>query len=71
MHREKIFGKDRYALPLTLNGAMKEDVDAIEAGFFTLLPVTDGKGRAIMYVDFSKRLLFNVDQVSNFMHVVI
>ena len=50
---------------------MKEDVDAIKAGFFTLLPVTDGKGRAIMYVDFSKRLLFNVDQVSNFMHAVI
>ena len=64
MHREKAFGTDRYALPLTLNGAMKEDIDAVTAGCFTLLPETDEKGRAIIYADTSKGLLFHEDQVS-------
>ncbi len=59
-----MLGRDRYAFPLTLNGAMKEDIDAVKAGFLTLLPVTDEKGRAIIYIDASKFSLFHEDQVS-------
>ncbi len=64
-YREKVFGTDLYALPLTLNGAMKEDIGAVKAGLFNLLPETDEEGRAIIYLDPSKALLFDEDQVSS------
>ena len=65
--RLKVFGPDKYALPLTLNGAMRDDIQAVKAGFLTLLPVTDVKGRAILYTDSapSKSLSLTGDQVSS------
>jgi hypothetical protein len=50
-HRFKVFGPDRYALPLTLDGALRDHADSLKAGFITLLPVTDAEGRAILYSD--------------------
>ncbi|KAL9178260.1 hypothetical protein ACHAXT_001804 [Thalassiosira profunda] len=46
--RRKVFG-DKFALPLTLNGALRDDIDTLKLGFLTLLPVPDEEGRAIIY----------------------
>lgn len=49
--RLKVFGEEKFALPLTLSGALKDDLHAIRSGFMVLLPTTDDKGRAIIYTD--------------------
>lgn len=48
-NRHKVFGPARFALPMTLDGAMKDRTHALKQGFLILLPVLDPSGRAIMY----------------------
>ena len=48
--RLTLFGKDRCYLPMTLAGAMAEDMEALQKGlFFELEP--DAHGRAVFYLD--------------------
>ncbi len=51
--RYKLFGQDKFCLPLTLKGALKDDSLAFSRGYVQLLPETDTAGRAVLYVDWS------------------
>lgn len=51
--RYKLFGPDKYLLPMTLKGALKDDSLALSRGYVQLLPETDTAGRAILYIDWS------------------
>mmetsp|Transcript_31568 Transcript_31568/g.52114 ORF Transcript_31568/g.52114 Transcript_31568/m.52114 type:complete len:284 (-) Transcript_31568:178-1029(-) len=53
--RLEIFGSDRAFLPLTQNGALKDDALALSFGFFQLTPCKDSSGRSIMFVDPSRQ----------------
>lgn len=53
--RYKIFGPDDYALPMTLAGAMKDEIPELKRGYLTLLPVRDEAGRAIIYIRYIGR----------------
>lgn len=46
--RHKVFGDD-YILPLTLYGAMKDNIDLVKRGILVLLPELDDRGRSIIY----------------------
>jgi hypothetical protein len=51
--RYKLFGQDKFCLPLTLKGALKDDSLALSRGYVQILPQTDTAGRALIYVDWS------------------
>jgi hypothetical protein len=48
--RKKIFGPDRAFLPMTMAGAMAEDMEHLRKGFLLILP-DDDHGRAVAYWD--------------------
>jgi hypothetical protein len=43
--RRKFFGSDKFCLPMTLHGAMRDDHIAVESGFARILPGVDDSGR--------------------------
>jgi hypothetical protein len=47
--RREIFGRQRAFLPMTLQGAMSEDIDVLKAGVIVLLP-PDKHGRPVLFV---------------------
>jgi hypothetical protein len=49
--RRQIFGPTKYILPMTLRGALSDDLAAMEAGMFQILPRLDLSGRALLFVD--------------------
>jgi hypothetical protein len=49
--RRSVFGEDKFTLPLTLSGALRDDIAAIKAGMYTLLPHKDLSGRQIIYLE--------------------
>ena len=55
--RYKYFGPDRFALPMTLDGAMKDSVNSIRSGhrdgFPVLLPYLDDEGLSIVFNDWT------------------
>mmetsp|Transcript_14447 Transcript_14447/g.31336 ORF Transcript_14447/g.31336 Transcript_14447/m.31336 type:complete len:498 (-) Transcript_14447:88-1581(-) len=51
--RYKLFGPDKFLLPMTLKGALKDDSLALSRGYVQLLPETDTAGRAVVYIDWS------------------
>ncbi|KAL7539603.1 hypothetical protein ACHAWF_006459 [Thalassiosira exigua] len=51
--RYKLFGPDKFCLPMTLKGALKDDSLALSRGYVQLLPETDTSGRAVVYIDWS------------------
>jgi len=51
--RFKLFGPDKFVLPLTLKGALKDDSLALSRGYVQLLADTDTAGRAVLYLDWS------------------
>jgi hypothetical protein len=51
--RSKLFGPDKFVLPLTLKGALKDDSLALSRGYVQLLAETDSAGRAVLYLDWS------------------
>mmetsp|Transcript_14728 Transcript_14728/g.30362 ORF Transcript_14728/g.30362 Transcript_14728/m.30362 type:complete len:289 (-) Transcript_14728:355-1221(-) len=54
--RIEIFGPERAYLPLTLDGALKDDWTALTTNFIQIIPgVRDAMGRSIIYVDSSKQ----------------
>jgi len=46
--RREVFGEDKFYLPLTLDGALRDDRSALEQGHWIILPEADDYGRAIM-----------------------
>lgn len=48
--RRKVFGTERFLLPITLDGAMVEDVQYLEKGIIMILP-DDAHRRAVLFVD--------------------
>ncbi|KAL7450329.1 hypothetical protein ACHAWC_002272 [Mediolabrus comicus] len=51
--RFRLFGPDKFVLPLTLKGALKDDSLALSRGYVQLLADTDTAGRAVLYLDWS------------------
>ncbi|KAL3784797.1 hypothetical protein HJC23_013837 [Cyclotella cryptica] len=51
--RYRLFGQDKFCLPLTLKGALKDDSLALSRGYVQILPQADTAGRAVIYVDWS------------------
>mmetsp|Transcript_559 Transcript_559/g.1161 ORF Transcript_559/g.1161 Transcript_559/m.1161 type:complete len:204 (-) Transcript_559:7-618(-) len=49
--RQRIFGPDKFALHMTLNGAMRDSMKALMVGWLNLLPHCDEKGRGVIYAD--------------------
>jgi hypothetical protein len=46
--RRELFGPEKYALPLTIDGALRDDRVALEVGHWIILPEPDNFGRTIM-----------------------
>mmetsp|Transcript_20556 Transcript_20556/g.37357 ORF Transcript_20556/g.37357 Transcript_20556/m.37357 type:complete len:510 (+) Transcript_20556:2-1531(+) len=46
--RHQLFGTDKFCLPMTLEGALRDDAVALECGGFKILPKPDASGRPIM-----------------------
>jgi hypothetical protein len=49
--RKKVFGDDKYLLPMTLSEALKDDLVALDCCVYTLLPYPDRSGRQILFMD--------------------
>lgn len=47
--RCELFGPKKYLLPMTLGGALQDDLEAIEDGMLSLLPRLDLSGRQLLY----------------------
>jgi len=52
--RIALFGPEKAFLPMTLDGALKDDQVALSLGFARLMPAKDPVGRSIVFVDPSK-----------------
>lgn len=46
--RKEVFGHEKYFLPLTVDGALKDDHVALEVGHWIILPKPDNHGRTVM-----------------------
>mmetsp|Transcript_23235 Transcript_23235/g.54806 ORF Transcript_23235/g.54806 Transcript_23235/m.54806 type:complete len:496 (-) Transcript_23235:53-1540(-) len=51
--RYRLFGPEKFFLPLTLKGALSEDSLALSRGYVQLLPCNDSAGRAVIFMDWS------------------
>jgi len=49
--RREVFGEGKYLLPMTLSGALRDDLAAIETGMYLLLPKKDLSGRQIIFME--------------------
>lgn len=47
--RREVFGPEKYLKKMTLSEALKDDITALQAGVFCLLPCFDASGRQILY----------------------
>lgn len=47
--RREVFGSEKYTLPMTLSEALRDDLTALEAGVYCLLPQLDLSGRRLLY----------------------
>jgi len=52
--RVEVFGEDKAFLPLTIDGALKDDTEAIKMDYLQVANKTDPAGRAILLFDFNK-----------------
>jgi hypothetical protein len=48
--RCELFGPGKYLLPMTLGGALQDDLEAIEDGVLCLLPRLDLSGRQLLFL---------------------
>ena len=46
--RREVFGPDKFAEPMTLSGAFRDDLKALQTGVCRLLPKPDASGRPII-----------------------
>jgi len=49
MRRRELFGADKFHLPITLSGALRDDKVALEAGVYSIVPEHDASGRPILF----------------------
>jgi len=49
--RREVFGKDKFVMRMTLSEALKDDLVALEAGMYTILPHPDLSGRPLLYME--------------------
>jgi len=49
--RSKVFGLEKYTLPMTLCGAMKDNIEVLKKGYMVILPILDEAGRPILWID--------------------
>ena len=49
--RRKFFGEERAFLPLTMTGALAQDVEVIEAGIYAILPKDQKGRRGVLFLD--------------------
>jgi hypothetical protein len=52
-HRKFCFGADKAFLPMTIDGAMQDDVDVLRKGIVHILP-DDEHSRAVLFMDRTK-----------------
>jgi hypothetical protein len=62
--RRRLFGSDKFCLPMNLDGAMRDDRVALEAGFIHQLPGVDASGRQIVWSRFSRETRKGFDAMS-------
>jgi hypothetical protein len=49
--RKAVFGAEKFALPMTLSGALRDDLAAIEAAVYVQLPNRDTSGRQLLWME--------------------
>jgi len=49
--RRELFGPLKYLLPMTLSEALRDDLVALEAGVYRLLPHSDMAGRQLVLLE--------------------
>ena len=49
--RRQVFGEGKYLMKMTLSGALRDDLVALSACVFRLLPKLDASGRQILFID--------------------
>jgi len=49
-----VFGPGKYLMRMTLSEALRDDLVALEAGVYCLLPRLDASGRQVLYLDPSR-----------------
>jgi len=49
--RRELFGEEKYLMPMTLSGALCDDLVALEVGWLCLLPKLDESGRQLLYME--------------------
>ena len=47
-HRKKVFGPEKFFLPLTQDGALRDDHAALRIGLHQMLPLPDSSNRVMM-----------------------
>ena len=47
--RRDLFGPEKYLMPMTLSGALRDDLIALEAGVQQILPHRDSAGRQMLF----------------------
>ena len=52
--RLELFGHEKAFLPLTLDGAYKDDDEQLKIGFWRVTQASDGDGRGILFIDTNK-----------------
>jgi len=48
--RKEAFGPEKFTMRLTLSEALRDDLVALEAGVYSLLPHRDASNRQLMYL---------------------
>lgn len=59
-----MFGVEKYVLPMTLGGAVRDDMAALLSGVYSLLPNLDSSGRQITYLETRLNTLDGYDSKS-------
>lgn len=62
MSRIESFGLEKAFLPMTQEGALKDDWKAIEYGFFNVLPSKAAMGRGIAYLNMNLEIAAGMDK---------
>jgi hypothetical protein len=63
--RRRVFGEDKFCLPLTLDEALRDDAAALESGHFILLPKVDASGRQIVWCRMANNTKKGYDTMSS------
>lgn len=50
-YRRELFGPDKYVQRITLSEALRDDLIALESGFYRLLPHLDTSGRQLVMLE--------------------